>query len=371
MTKIFISFFLSVIFILILGKKSGSKYILKPVEKDEIVFEEYNSALIKSKWTAKGLKCKIIFAKIPKCASSTIGGIVRRIAANNYQTFHYQGIREKRTRLPGKDEHTCAVYASHFPRPKNIKAARNDILLRDALLLTFLRNPISRVLSQYYHFRVSRAGASQIDVDVIKGLGISFRRDYMTKWIADFFKRCQKTKIEDNVEICVRKIINRYDFIGIVERLDESLVVFKILNNLTFSDILRVGNSKSHGSFDDTGVKIVPTTKSPKVLEFLQNRFNLSVFVDIHLYNAINKVLDETIHFIGREIVDNQLYLYKDLLSDVNRYCQGRVFPPFSNEGTNQKALSKADCYWNDNGCGVQCMDEYVSTRKYLTKIEH
>ena len=49
----------------------------------------------------------------------------------------------------------------------------------------------------------------------------------------------------------VRHVIQEYDFIGIVERIDESLVIIKILLNLQLTDILLPsgGEVKQSGSY--------------------------------------------------------------------------------------------------------------------------
>ena len=58
---------------------------------------------------------------------------------------------------------------------------------------------------------------------------------------------------EDEVEF-TNKILEDYNFIGVTERMNESLVVLSMLLNLELIDILYFG-SKGNGSFDDAGQK--------------------------------------------------------------------------------------------------------------------
>ena len=52
----------------------------------------------------------------------------------------------------------------------------------------------------------------------------------------------------------VQDILNDYDFIAITERMDESLVVMKILLNLTLDEILYSKPARSAGSFSNGGI---------------------------------------------------------------------------------------------------------------------
>ena len=73
---------------------------------------------------------------------------------------------------------------------------------------------------------------------------------------------------------------------------------------------------------------------------------------------------DLTIDYLGREAVKEELTKYNKLLKKAKTFCKGKVFFPYSSSGKKQIESMK-DCYWNDNGCGIKCMDTFVTSEIY------
>lgn len=151
----------------------------------------------------------------------------------------------------------------------------------------------------------------------------------------------------------VNKILEDYDFIGITERLDESLVVLQMILGLKTSDILYY-SAKGNGSWDDHGVYIQPSFVSKGMKKF----FASDTWKDLSkgdylMYLAANASLDRTIKSLGREEFDQKLALFRYAKDLIASNCT-EIHPLFSAEG---KAWNH-DCLLADAGCGSRCFDQ-------------
>src|SRR6185436_14078849 len=88
-----------------------------------------------------------IFIKSKKCGSTTGSSITVRMA---------QSIARKR----GHKSEMCQCWTDHKPAYNLQVKQRNKY---DSLLWSVIRNPISRVVSEFFHFHVSRENISSSD----------------------------------------------------------------------------------------------------------------------------------------------------------------------------------------------------------------
>lgn len=326
-------------------------------------------------WNRTDLKCSIVYAKVPKTASSTFGGITRRIASNHSPSknkteskaelvFKYKGINNDSQMLK-YTARDCIVFANHNPKPNEILRVLKKKLHSRVLLYGSIRRPDSRAMSEYFHLQVSRKHKSGKEAAVLRYMNAHYDKRKMTNWLGGMIPDCFKTEKLLKPIDCVEKILRYYDLLLIVERLKESLIVLKLLVGLTFSDILFVGGSKINGGYDDYGYKIAKTVRTAKIDDFFKAAGDPRKNLDALLFQEANKMMDRTIQYLGSERVAEEVRVYELILQAVESYCEGRVFFPYDKNGVKQKQISKADCYWNDNGCGVPCMDEFIATDEY------
>lgn len=154
----------------------------------------------------------------------------------------------------------------------------------------------------------------------------------------------------------VNKILQDYDFIGITERLDESLVALQMILGLKTTDILYY-SAKNKGSWDDKGVYIQPSFVSDGMEEFFASETWRELSKgDYLMYLAANASLDRTIESLGREEFEDKLAML--------RYSKRLV----ATECTNILSLNSAagaarqsDCLYYDAGCGNACFDKLES----------
>jgi hypothetical protein len=210
--------------------------------------------------------------------------------------------------------------------------------------VTFVRDPIERALSQYFHEQVSRRGKSTSSRAII----MMFRQLSGNEML-NYIRR--------GSNLDPGAIIGEYDFVGVSERMLESMVVLKhVLQLPSLCDILFTSAKNSSGPAhrDDKGavfVPRVPLARQPtEVQEFVSSStFRDTMLPDARLYAAANATLDRRIRDIGADAFSGDLSSFQDLLGTAQAKCGGRGGVSLTSED--------AACYWNDNGCGYPCLD--------------
>jgi hypothetical protein len=156
----------------------------------------------------------------------------------------------------------------------------------------------------------------------------------------------------DILTTTVNQILQDYNFIGITERIDESLVALQMILGLKTSDILYT-SAKDFGSWDDQGVFIQPSFVSEGMEQFFaSDTWRLLSKGDYMLYLAANASLDRTIDALGREKFDQKLALHRYAMNLVRSNCS-EILPYWTAAGKTYET----DCLVTDAGCGSKCFD--------------
>jgi hypothetical protein len=314
------------------------------------------------------LSLGLVYIKIDKASSSTLAGINIRLAHKVGAKVHDVGV--------------CSHTKQHFRASTRVARNRDSQQLpTQRLLWTFLRNPADRAMSEYFHFWVTRRGYGvnyRILITFLESVknfqvryvliprdqSISFEPDVVLKDIVEAQPQLWLAFID-------QFICRHYNFIGLVERFDESFAVMKLLWKVDLEDLI-VLPAKQSGGYDDGRyegrcIKIVKpsdfsqTSKESKVLgaiqDYLQSEF-VYKNLDYLLYNAVNASLDKTISMLGTEKVDQTVRMLRLLREQVEAQCRDKAIFPCSANGTQQLEHSSKNCYWYDSGCGYPCVDK-------------
>lgn len=171
-------------------------------------------------------------------------------------------------------------------------------------------------------------------------------------------------KNEALIEQYVKEVMEKYDFLAVAERTDESLVALQLLLGLHAGDILYI-SAKTAGGYDDgwSGkcIKIQSSFISPAIQQFFNSReWFVQNSVDFLLHAVANKSLDLTIERIGKERFQRELERHKQLLAIVHEKCAMQAKFPCDQNGV-LHTDSQTDCYWNDSGCGHSCIDTLLN----------
>ncbi|CAB9525451.1 expressed unknown protein [Seminavis robusta] len=301
----------------------------------------------------------LILVKVPKAASSTSAGVALRIA----------------------NRHKCqALQWQH--KPGTTYAHRDQ---QNSFLFTSIRDPASRVLSYLFFIEISIDGGEYSDewiLDRLKhfsgrygsiqdGQGGFTMQFAALEEIPHFSAWSPKDRIrvknpEDIQERVQRMVQQDYDFMLVVERMDESLVALSLLLGIDVADVL-VTSSKVAGSYfyDPPRHQCVSLTKSfasPAVKEYLESDdWKAQNYGDYLLHAAANRSLDLTIERLGRQRFDVAMERYRLLQKREKEQCAPHVQFPCSKSGQPQPKRARQECYQRDFGCGYKCIDEIVA----------
>ena len=217
----------------------------------------------------------------------------------------------------------------------------------DTFLMTFIREPAERALSEFYHLRASRKNVTPDDDHILEQL--AQEHNHMMDYIAT----------GESVE----ETLVRYDFIGITDRFAESMLVLAHQLGLDVDDghfgisrdILYVKSKDSHSDkTDNKGVRYIPSVpvrdQSAAVQSYLKGEWREQNSKDYELWVMANEELDRRIANI--EGFTHRLEVYKSLLVNAQDLC-GWWLP------------GEHDCITRDEGCRQQCVN------KVFTKFEN
>ena len=326
---------------------------------------------------SKGKPMGLCYLKMPRAASSTLAGINHRISSSFAKR---QGIQS----CIRHDGPTPAFYFRN--RVKGL-----------SFLWTFVRDPSDRALSrvasgiskhsQEAHYRGSYSN-NFTDAYVLNALEQSkdiqygtisegrggFQVQYTMLRVLDeymFWNESQPNVVQHHeaLQQHIKATLWQYDFVGVVERFDESLVALQLLMGLDTSDILYV-SSRMPLQFTRSGRRCIKnidpqTLRSRPVKDFLQSTtWWAQNYGDWLLHKAASISLDRTIKEIGVHYFAQAYSDFQEMRNEVMQKCQP-IFP-CSHSGTDQSKESRASCYEEDIGCGYPCIDEIASTTRAI-----
>jgi hypothetical protein len=225
---------------------------------------------------------------------------------------------------------------------------------------TVLRDPTQRAISQFFHFEVSRQNSGHSDFVFQKYLWSEKKR--LSNYYLQVLNDEMTTVSEANATFIVNKILSDYNFVGITERMDETLVALMLILDVPMITILYL-KAKSSGGYDDGGtgtcVYIQPSHLSAGMKDFFDHpRWKEVVKWDNLLYQAANRSLDLTIARLGFSRFQENLSQFRHALQLAQDRClRQQVFPCTSSGQKNRKK----SCLWKDSGCGHDCLDEVAT----------
>jgi hypothetical protein len=274
----------------------------------------------------------------------------------------------------------CDHQSHHVTKGSDFYYGNRD--RNSSFLLGSIRDPAARAISRVFFHQVSRYGEDPTDENVLEWLNTTdrahgtvssgqggFQLNYMTldpiePWSSYDWSNNVTVKNPEQVAQNVRRVIEQYDFMVVVERMDESLVVLQLLMGVNTGDILTL-DSKVQGSYyydDSRCFKITEAHVSPRVKEYLSSDvWNAQNYGDFLLHAAASKSLDRTIEALGRDQVERGLVEYRRLKAMANEKCASKDIFACSADGVGQP--HKATCYKSDHNCGYPCIDDMLMGR--------
>jgi hypothetical protein len=311
----------------------------------------------------------LMLSKIFKAASSTAAGVTLRIA--------HRAAKRLGQHDDDDAQKPCLSYYGHDFSLRNAHSSRDP---STSFLWATVRAPHSRANSAYFFFQYN-SGTSHLDF-LSKTLGDQLRQ--MRKREQSKANRLQdgrgelkggKAGLDNSIvsndrrklafEYIQEQVLQWYDFIAVVERWEESMVVMKLLLNedLEYADLVvlkaKGSGSWSHPKLDRSECLYVPkSTTSPDIEEYLQTTYRQNN-PDYLLYAAVNRSLDLTIDLLGRQLVEDGVRQFLKLQALAQEKCLATAIFPCHANGTFQPGFEE-DCYGEDWGCGHRCVDKVL-----------
>jgi hypothetical protein len=327
----------------------------------------------------------LLYIKSYKTASSTLEGICLSIAHNIARRhFGVSSDTTTTTKSTAISNSSLSLSSSsissvstttaapppciHYNRHEFADSRHHARRGTPSLLWSFVRDPAKRDLSHVFHFEVGRRG--MIPTDDLKIINtIEYRIKgrqvrYLIPHKGSTNKLWPKHELRQDLHQVLHQIqvgiLDNYDFLGVTERMEESLACLVILFQLHPGDVI-VLPSKRSGGYDDAGhnqtcTRIPKAIRTPAVEHYLSHKF-VQYNADVLLYHVVNASLDRTIAAIGLTKVQEMVQEIQYLQRLAEQRCQDVAHFPCSENGTLQLTLSEQSCYVQDAGCGHACVD--------------
>lgn len=271
----------------------------------------------------------LYYIKIPKTSSWSLGQITNRIAAQEALRQGFENGKYCKTHDP-LVEHPCI----------HMKCGARDKM--KSFLWTIIRHPNERAISHYgMHIGFGNWTGSENEFINKLQTNIFFRPNTQIWWMASENIEAPKNK-EKDIIINVKDVLEQYNFIGLFERLHESIVVLSMLIGVNIHDVLLKFRPSSVLS---RGCTYASTWKqaswlTPNMTSYMKTpQWRKKQEGDFMLYDMVSKKLDRTIELLGKEKVRKNLEIYNrlmfigsDLSSKAYRKGCGVIFDtPYSN----------------------------------------
>jgi hypothetical protein len=294
-----------------------------------------HGALQASQQDHDSINANIIYIKVPKTASSTTGGIARRIAARNAMSG--VGTNDWISNEPG-------VWANHSTRRK--LDPKILALKQKTFIFSMLRDPVDRCLSQFYHIECFRRGVEPSTKNKLQYMNGTDCSNFQLNYISpDDFP--WQTAGVDQVSLMASRT---YDFLGVDTLYNDSVVLLADMLGMPNEAVLYVPAKVADGE----KTKLVvhpPLTEEPKeVQDFAASKiFRRNNVGDYALIDLVTADIKK--RYSNEPRLQQRLNDYTSLLTTAWNTCQECC----------SSSAAPNNCYWNDNGCGYPCLDKIHS----------
>jgi Sulfotransferase family len=254
----------------------------------------------------------LLFLKLHKVGSSTAAGINAMIARNvarrrrrltpllpmnNNTALSIAASSSSASRETIDFQGSCDAQLAHLPA-KNMCPRRDKT---KSYLWSIVRDPASRVVSRFFHTKVSLNKGEPTDDAAIRffcSQGDHYMSLLSTVPMKSTNQKINNTRKEKNLMIIsdqdrvkyANLIMKEYDFIGVTERMDESAVALSMLLDIPLADVLYLDGKVTGGYGLGQCIYFVPSFINPAVEAYMQTRkFQECTMWDRILHQVANR----------------------------------------------------------------------------------
>lgn len=278
------------------------------------------------------LPTNLIYVKTYKTGSSSFGGVLRRIGCrHDFEDVNVDGV----ARLANTGRKIHSFLGQHISR-----AGLQDLLTCHGTCATkrpqagwvsIVRAPGDRCLSAFYHHEL--------------GVRMQDTPDAKVKWLhREDCSHGQVRQLQAKPHATVAQTFHAYDFVAVLERFDESMLVMKHKYHLTLVDILYLRAKDSENSKRASRFAEHPPIEHED-LSVQHAHWALSSSPDAELHELANAALDREIRQIdalnGLGAFAADFAEYQEMLAVAEEHCRKHFWDSL---------------LWADNGGGQQCL---------------
>lgn len=290
----------------------------------------------------------LVYIKVPKAASSTVGGIARRVAVATNLSHATDDA------WIGADEPGLWANHRHYA---HLEADLRSLKTRP-FVFTFVRHPASRCIS-WLSARLEQLDGRSCDAvcaaakrangwaaTATYAASVEFR-DFQLKYICPgkcdekHRRRLNKKPVyaltPHSAVACARRA---YDFVGVVERFDASVALLALELDVALGSVLFLPSKNASLRAPLPGALSAEVDEARAYVATAQ--FNSS--------NSLDALLWETsVAHVDHEAAKHAFHVGKfgKMHAAAEAHCARDP---------------RQDCYWGDNGCGVACLDAFAAT---------
>lgn len=276
------------------------------------------------------------------------------------------GMTVRIARMQANNDNYNSTGLSCTARLTPMRARKFKRRLRDkSFMWSIIREPTERLVRQFYRVAVGLHKKSPTDFSAF----VRFVQDNEALEYGYYFKSLGmrssiNTYRSDLYNTYTEEILQGFDFLGVSDRLGESLAVLQLMLGLKTTDMLYLQDLSDHELAPSyQGQECIKTHQNTDQQQittemkewFYTEEFESYVDADVLVYQAANKSLELTIEKLGREKVDKTARRLKWAQAFAQKTCQNTVKFPCSSEGVLQ---IPNDCSVSNMACGNQCLDE-------------
>ena len=299
------------------------------------------------------------YMNIPQTDDRVVGSVVLRIAPPTQCTVRVKIQRHQAHQLLNprrRPRHEHGLSLSNQQQQQQ-RQQRQD----QRILLAFVRDPTSLAILDFFRHQVSERKWDPTDDNFLQYLNSypgRYHNRYLQHLALDEYNPSNNNNNNNATMEVVTSILHDYDFVGVTERLEESLVVLQLLMGLKLSQIVYLADPGPFQFFVDVCVYTVPPFVSPGMDQFFRSAsWQTRIRGDVWLHQAANQSLDATIHSLGPRRVQRQVRLYQQAMDLVQQHCGSLQAFPCTQDGL-RIPFRTLDCLVENMGCATSCVDK-------------
>ncbi|OEU06084.1 hypothetical protein FRACYDRAFT_256510 [Fragilariopsis cylindrus CCMP1102] len=322
----------------------------------------------------------LLFIKPMKVGSSTASGIQLRISKNiaerrrDYiQQQHQHQLHNSYNNITTSTNVIVTNSTDYPPKYNNVTSSNSSTTLlcsnhfwhshsalmfenrdrKQSFLWTLLREPTQRMMSEFYHFFVTRQHIEPTDDNLLALLSNSSirHRNYYINLHTHRYGIGVVT-LGDMLYLNA-KVSGGYDDGGYKS------TCYKILKPPPIKDWSRRLKNYLYKNNNHTTINSRSRNNSNKLQLKQVDPWMDQIEHDLALWEAANISLDRTIDALGRaHVFEPRLQQYRDAQAVVQKRCGNEAHFPCDHTTREKRKSKDTNCLFGDSGCAYQCLDQ-------------